>query len=159
MDALKALGHEHKIRVLWIDVICIDQDEPDERNQQVTLMSEIYGQASDVCVWLGEEDEASRTAFDFIKHELILLQDFDKLCNSQGTTEKWNCMLGVMKRGWFSRRWVVQEIALAKEATIYCGTQTIPWHEFADAVQLMVGKSLSQAFRLPLPSAHFIPFV
>src|ERR1051326_1042004 len=39
---------------------------------------------------------------------------------------------------WFSRRWVVQEIALAKEATLYCGREKIPWKDFADAVQLFV---------------------
>ena len=138
VNALKALRHCVHSRVLWIDVICIDQQESDERNRQVSLMSEIYGQAQKVCVWLGDEDTYTKCAFDFIQDEVIQLQDFDKLCNNPSTTDKWNAMLNVMKRPWFSRRWVVQDIALAREATIYCGRRQVPWNDFADAVQLMV---------------------
>jgi len=43
-----------------------------------------------------------------------------------------------MQRSWFSRRWVVQEIALAKKAKIYCGPDDIDWVEFAIAVELFV---------------------
>ena len=138
VDALKALRRKRRNRVLWIDVVCINQREPDEKNQQVSMMSEIYGQARNVCVWLGKEDEDSKVAFDFIREEVILLQDFDNLCKKQDATPKWNAMFNLMKRPWFSRRWVVQEIALAKEAMIYCGRQKIKWDDFADAVQLFV---------------------
>ena len=41
-----------------------------------------------------------------------------------------------MTKPWFSRRWVIQEIALAKRATIHCGTHQIPWSDFAEAVAL-----------------------
>lgn len=43
-----------------------------------------------------------------------------------------------MQRPWFSRRWVVQEIALARSATIYCGNDKIPWTNSAVAVELFV---------------------
>src|SRR2546421_286671 len=43
-----------------------------------------------------------------------------------------------MQRDWFSRRWVVQEIALARSALIYCGTDMISWNKFAVAVELFV---------------------
>ena len=44
----------------------------------------------------------------------------------------------IQNRPWFSRRWVVQEIALAKSARIYCGRDWIEWEDFADAVSLFV---------------------
>ena len=138
VNALKALRHRVHSRMLWIDVVCINQTESDERNQQVSLMSEIYGQARNVCVWLGDEDKYTKSAFDFIQKEVVQLQDFDKICNNPAKSDMWNAMLNVMKRPWFSRRWVVQEIALAREATIYCGRRQLPWKDFADAVQLMV---------------------
>ncbi|ORY07549.1 heterokaryon incompatibility, partial [Clohesyomyces aquaticus] len=42
---------------LWIDALCIDQDNNDERNHEVQLMGTIYTQALEVYVWLGETNE------------------------------------------------------------------------------------------------------
>lgn len=41
-----------------------------------------------------------------------------------------------MSKPYFSRRWVIQELALAREATLQCGEQTISWEEFATAVAI-----------------------
>ena len=46
--ALKALRHPHRDRYLWIDAICINQQDVGEKNHQVEMMSTIYGQASRV---------------------------------------------------------------------------------------------------------------
>jgi hypothetical protein len=104
------------------------------------MMAKIYGGASSVCIWLGEGDPDGRhaVALDFIKDEVLKLQSFDELCDNPEASHKWKAMLDLMKRPWFSRRWVVQEIALATSATIYCGEKTIPWKDFSDAVQLFV---------------------
>ncbi|KAF1953868.1 hypothetical protein CC80DRAFT_537139 [Byssothecium circinans] len=138
IGAFKALRNKRKERVLWVDAISIDQSNNQEKSQQVPMMSEIYGEAKSVCVWLGEGDDDSRMAFDFIQNEVTKLEDFDKLCESPDAAPKWNAMFSLMKRPWFSRRWIVQEIALAREARLYCGRKNIPWQDFADAVQLFV---------------------
>jgi hypothetical protein len=78
------------------------------------------------CVWLGEGDASSAMAIKFIKDEVLQLQNFDELCDSKEASKKWGALLELMQRKWFSRRWVVQEIALARTATIYCGTDFIP---------------------------------
>jgi hypothetical protein len=78
------------------------------------------------CVWLGEGDASSAMAIKFIKDEVLQLQNFDDLCDSKEASKKWGALLELMQRKWFSRRWVVQEIALAQTATIYCGTDFIP---------------------------------
>lgn len=136
--ALKALRHQGKDRCLWIDQVCVDQDNPSEKNFQVAMMSEIYGQASKVCIWLGEGDKSSHTALEFIKREVLQLQNFDELCGSEQATEKWNDLLVLMQRPWFSRRWVVQEVALAHRTVLYCGRDKITWKKFAVAVELFV---------------------
>jgi hypothetical protein len=79
------------------------------------------------CVWLGEGDATSAMAFKFIQKEVLQLQNFDELCDSKEASKKWGALLDLMQRQWFSRRWVVQEIALAREAVIYCGADKIPW--------------------------------
>jgi hypothetical protein len=38
-------------------------------------MSRIYGGASSVCIWIGEADKDSKAALDFIKNEVLRLQD------------------------------------------------------------------------------------
>ncbi|KAK0664574.1 heterokaryon incompatibility protein-domain-containing protein [Cercophora samala] len=135
--ALKYLRRTNHDRVLWIDAICIDQENHEERNHQVQMMSLIYTSASQVCVWLGEDNDDSATAISFI-HEIMQLENFDAIAANKDNATKWQSLLLLMQRPWFSRRWVVQEIALARKATIYCGKDEIAWQNFAVAVELFV---------------------
>ncbi|OCL14441.1 HET-domain-containing protein [Glonium stellatum] len=138
LNALRALRRPKKDCYFWIDAVCIDQDNLQEKNHQVEMMSEIYGRASRVCIWLGERDKSSEMALKFIKTEILQLQNFDELCADEQSSEKWGALLDLMQRPWFSRRWVVQEVALARKAVIYCGVDKISWREFAVAVELFV---------------------
>ncbi|KAF2120188.1 heterokaryon incompatibility protein-domain-containing protein [Lophiotrema nucula] len=115
-----------------------DDKDLREKNHQVEMMYDIYGNADGVCIWLGEANESSHIAIEFVKKEVSQLKNFDKLCESEHASKKWRALLELMQRRWFSRRWVVQEIALARKADIYCGPDTIPWKEFAIAVELFV---------------------
>ncbi|KAI0166475.1 heterokaryon incompatibility protein-domain-containing protein [Xylariaceae sp. FL1272] len=136
--ALKYLRKSDEARTLWIDAICINQDDPEERNHQVQMMSRIYTRAKQVCIWLGEDTHDSKVAIDFIRNEVMELQNFDMICSDKRYTRKWQALMMLMQAPWFSRRWVVQEIALARQAIVYCGKDWIPWKEFAVAVELFV---------------------
>jgi hypothetical protein len=136
--ALKYLRRNHKDRILWIDGICIDQEDSNERNHQVQMMSMIYNRAKKVCVWLGEDDDNSTMAIRFISEQIMHLDRFDSICKDEANTDNWQALLALMQRPWFRRRWVVQEIALARKAKIYCGQDKIPWKDFAIAVELFV---------------------
>lgn len=52
--ALRHLRHAEIFRVLWVDAVCIDQSNIDERSAQISLMRRIYSEAGTVLVWLGE---------------------------------------------------------------------------------------------------------
>jgi hypothetical protein len=67
-------------------------------------------------------------AFKFIQKEVLQLQNFDELCDNKDAGKKWGAFLDLMQRKWFSRRWAVQEIALARDAVIYCGQDKIAWN-------------------------------
>ena len=134
-SALKQLRYRDRPRYLWIDAICINQDDNSERNVQVALMDGVYGGASEVCVWLGDADENSSLALSFISR-VVILDDFDRLVADSRTPHEWAALSDLMKREWFSRRWVVQEIALAKAARLYCGDASTDWSDFAVAVSL-----------------------
>lgn len=135
--ALKYLRHPHKERILWIDALCINQANHEERNHQVQMMARIYSGATQACIWLGEDTDDSTTAIEFI-NEIMKLENIDTISAKKENASKWQSLLLLMQRPWFSRRWVVQEIALAKSATIYCGNDKIPWTNFAVAVELFV---------------------
>ena len=64
--ALRQLRTPDKSRALWIDQICINQDDIDERNKQVSLMHKIYSKAENVVIWLGEEGPDDEMAFRFV---------------------------------------------------------------------------------------------
>jgi hypothetical protein len=57
--ALKYLRHADNARLLWIDAICINQEDLHERAEQVGYMRDIYGYATRAMVWLGEPGENS----------------------------------------------------------------------------------------------------
>ncbi|XXH00245.1 hypothetical protein Hte_006587 [Hypoxylon texense] len=127
---------QHKKSRIWIDYICIDQLSVNEKNHQVPMMSHIYGEAERVFVWLGDEGEESRVAMEFVENRVLNLRDFDRLIRDENAVREWRALSALMKRQWFSRRWIVQEIAIAQNATLLCGPHKVEWRDFADAVSL-----------------------
>jgi hypothetical protein len=147
-SALRALRPRRRLRTLWIDAICINQENWEEKSQQVANMRKIYGMASRVCIWLGEADEDSKMAIDFIKHSVSNFKNLDDLFSNQDAILGWRAMTSLMQRPWFSRLWVVQEVVLSNNAELYCGTKTLAWTDFADAVSLFVEVEAA-TYRLP----------
>jgi Heterokaryon incompatibility protein (HET) len=97
----------------------IDQMNPEERSRQVSMMPHIYGYATNVCIWLGPADEESKKAMEFVKHEILQLEKFDKLTENAEHHKKWDALGGLMRRPWFSRRWVVQVSVLHALYLVY----------------------------------------
>ncbi|KAK3390618.1 heterokaryon incompatibility protein-domain-containing protein [Podospora didyma] len=55
--ALKRLRYRDKTRTLWVDAVCIDQADNNEKAVQVALMSDIYSRTARCLIWLGEEPD------------------------------------------------------------------------------------------------------
>lgn len=62
--ALRSLRHAGRVRILWIDALCINQNDPREREHQITLMRDIFEGCASCVVWLGDEDEETERIFD-----------------------------------------------------------------------------------------------
>jgi hypothetical protein len=144
-EALCHLGYERD-RVLWIDALCIDQENVEEKEQQVRNMDRIYQGAHNVCVWLGCGSPDDHSAMDAVPE---LLRSIEDDFRSPRLQSRWAMFGRLLQNDWFSRRWVVQEIALAKRATVHCGDREIPWLDFSDAISLYSSnKSLWYGFRI-----------
>ncbi|EAT90408.1 hypothetical protein SNOG_02196 [Parastagonospora nodorum SN15] len=134
-SALKRLRHSDSPVVLWVDALCINQQDDSEKSEQVQKMNEIYRKAYNVCIWLGTEDSDfhSSKAMLFIK-EVIDLKKLPRLLAEEKFIPQWASLFQLLKWSWFSRRWVIQELALAQEATVHCGHSTVHWDDFRDAI-------------------------
>ncbi|KAI0014205.1 heterokaryon incompatibility protein-domain-containing protein [Xylariaceae sp. FL0662B] len=142
-SALRHLRHPYGRRVLWVDAICIDQDDDDERGRQVRLMKQIFSQAQRVIVWLGQETFDVRNVFPFRSlygfvpgPEGVALgrsYDFtmDKMAAISLSDDDLRPLINLMERPWFRRLWILQEVAFAREVLLYCGKKRSRWETFA----------------------------
>lgn len=66
-SSLEHLRYDETVRVIWIDALCINQGDNEEKSWQVQLMKEIYERASFVTIWLGPADGTSDEVMDFLR--------------------------------------------------------------------------------------------
>lgn len=141
--ALRIFRSETEDVVIWVDALCINQGkEPEalkEKTAQVARMHEIYSEADYVCIWLGAGKNETAETFEFLR-TILDLSKLDDLVKKPETAEKWMLVVNLMKNRWFSRRWVIQELALAKSATVRWGDEKMQWSDFADAIALFMTK-------------------
>lgn len=137
--ALLRLRNNKKRIALWVDAICINQKNNEEKTQQLRQMAQVYLKADSVCVWLGEADKDGKSdrAMDFIT-EIMDFKNQENLFTGKMQAENWLALAELMRDRWFSRRWVVQEISLAAAASVYCGIKAVQWDDFAIAVTTLV---------------------
>lgn len=67
-DALHNLTKTLKLQTIWIDAICINQKDNNEKSHQISLMRDIYGKAKRVLIWLGDKTDESDEAIDWVKY-------------------------------------------------------------------------------------------
>jgi hypothetical protein len=118
---------------LWVDQICINQDNLAERSAQVGIMGRIYQTASSVVIWLGEADNTAIEAFAYIeKHSdftsSLLFLDVDRRREEiQRDIARSNVVWQLFSYPWFYRAWTFQELVLSQSAEIRCGHRSINW--------------------------------
>jgi heterokaryon incompatibility protein (HET) len=141
-QALRGLRYEDRERTLWVDAICINQENPREVDVQVARAGTVYEEARRVVVWLGQESHDSGLAIrtlDFLatqvmmdtKHSLFPAPDAIQTDWHLPETPlpydipTWTAIDSLLRRPWFTRVWVQQELHLADEAIFHCGAEEI----------------------------------
>lgn len=133
---------------IWIDQLCINQADLSERSQQVAMMDRIYGEATKVISWLGEEDShtdkavtllnvlASRSSQEYSDPSFNLAQ-----LEQEFSSEQWLALSSLLSRPYFKRAWVVQEVTLANpnQLVFICGHRVILRDSLVNCSQFLQG--------------------
>jgi hypothetical protein len=143
--ALRHIRHESEDILVWADALCINQVDNEERELQVLKMRDIYSTATDVVGWLGASKDDSDLAMDSIKRlgEGAICQNLhlsDDLTSSQldclsalleaiGPEDE-IAIRSLFQRQFWTRRWIVQEMVLAKRLTLMCGRRKLKFEAF-----------------------------
>jgi len=160
-QALRQLQTEKPI-CLWVDAICINQNDDLEKGEQVANMTEIYKAAASVFAWLGPSANDSDAAMDAIERlgedaikagqldlsrEVMykiwdpdpeglldsVRQPFQDLSERIGLDYQQVAIKSLSERGYWHRTWITQEFALASTLVIACGSKRLQFREFSAA--------------------------
>jgi hypothetical protein len=147
---------------IWTDAICINQGaekQDKEKNTQVAQMGDVYANAVQSIIWLGECAKSIgkvMTGLDRISGEAIAAgfndleeEDIKRWPDLGPAEQKVNIknklmeliprttkgfplrdLIGVSKRPWFTREWVQQELAVSKDFMFICGKWTVPGENY-----------------------------
>lgn len=152
---------------IWVDAVCINQNDEKEKSHQVGIMSEIFKRASEVLVWLGPSEIGSKEALEVLKQ--IGDQALQLRGHKQNSSEHTNTALDkkivdrdvfhalrirwfpdgvpnfdlestqrILQRPWFRRVWILQEAALNENANFYCGSHSISKHVFQAGARMII---------------------
>lgn len=167
-SALQQFRHPDRERLLWADAICINQADIVERGHQVAVMRKIYNGASNVLIWLGGEtgtDEDAFGAIDILNEKLPLeyglLQETRANVsmadiNAAGqflSKPRWQALGRLFENPWFSRVWVIQEVAYGKDAMVFRGSRSVSWTIFRSVASRILGHHLSNWLEASQPDA------
>lgn len=125
---LQQLRHNRYNRFIWIDAICIDQNNPSDKDNQIPLMRDIYEYAECVYIWLGEATPFEKGALQIMPAltEKLLSVSPDARIDPRNpgsfelaglptpSHEIWRAFGAIMTRQWWSRLWTLQEVVVAK---------------------------------------------
>jgi hypothetical protein len=126
--------------VIWVDAICINQEDNNERSEQVRMMRTIYEEAHHVSVWLGPEESNSNYAIDLLKtihksrqNKDLILQRFRR----PDIHQYLNAQAALYHRTYWGRVWIIQELVLAKKIWVFCGKDYVSWDAFESTRDLI----------------------
>lgn len=121
---------------VWIDALCISQDDIAERSATVMAMDQIYSHAKCVTVWLGREDMFGKLAIqclsklwfpaagnrlaqsDILPYQKNSIEAYKKAQIPQISDKEWIALAALYLRQNFRRLWCLQEMVLAKDVVM-----------------------------------------
>lgn len=134
---------------IWCDGLCINQADTVEKAQQVRNMLRIFEKADSVIAWLGPSDRWTQSLFDVLNCPKV--EDLDLIFQSNSSDREHNpeCLKNIydiiaaagehLRRPWFRRTWVRQEVFGTSNLKLYCGGKTTSLPGFLSAIRRISG--------------------
>jgi hypothetical protein len=143
-SALRRVRAASQGQVIWVDALCINQLDVNERGHQVGYMPQIFSHATKVWAYLGEledlppvaEDPLTSSRENALVWEARLLETIGLLHGEEpnGSLQTHRKAISTfLRRRWFSRAWCLQEIGLSHDTTFLCGSFHFPWTNLKSA--------------------------
>ncbi|KAM7183081.1 Heterokaryon incompatibility protein (HET) domain containing protein [Rhypophila sp. PSN 637] len=173
--ALQHLRTSRTARTLWIDAICINQDDGIEKATQITKMGSIYSLAYRVVIWLGPEKDDSDIALSVLKEVGFQVESPSQssIYPSPVATRPnlWrsdtplsldqnvrDAIKSLVLRPWFYRLCVIQEVQLASTISILqCGPHDISLPVFVNSLQFLAQNSMTYVPASTMASCRRLP--
>jgi hypothetical protein len=148
-DALFSFRRTDMPIQLWVDALCINQQDNDERTRMVKIMTDIYRNASYVAVWVGPSTSSTTLAVELIHSLEAKFSDFKSV--ALGTTpwseveamglphpldSRWKVLDQFLSHPWFRRVWTIQEVSVTRKAVFCCGPHKVDFETLYMAVVL-----------------------
>ena len=131
LSALKHLRLKDRPRRVWVDAICINQHDMEERNAQVRMMARIYRTASRTVVYLGSipgsVSDAMSSMFELHGRGLLTVNELLQHRHVDALQD-------LLSSAWFSRIWVLQEVYMAKSTIALLGSDSYDWKDLVSLV-------------------------
>ncbi|KAI9640035.1 hypothetical protein NHQ30_011597 [Ciborinia camelliae] len=121
--------------VLWVDAICINQDDISERNRQLTIMPYIYERAKLVVIWLRNDDHIKPPIWPEPKK----IPPFEMSDHTEQYMEQqllYRYLIKICSNEYWNRLWIIQEIGKARKLMISFGQELIDWQLFVETITL-----------------------
>lgn len=155
---LRRIRLPDRTRTVWIDALCINQNDIREKAQQVSFMGRIYKSSKGNLIYLGQGTKTLYQGLDDVQSiakcsvELTELSEASPVIISQffgsaQTPYDWSCIEKFYNSTWFRRLWIFQEAALAPKSACILGDTTIDFYLVAQAAALLLKLARASKFR------------
>ncbi|APA09178.1 hypothetical protein sscle_04g039480 [Sclerotinia sclerotiorum 1980 UF-70] len=165
-SALRHLRDSSRGQLLWVDAICIDQTNDNEKSKQVVQIGRVYQVARNTVIYLGESTESSKLLLQVIQRSHDRSLDFqnstamDKLAaisKSMDLDKVKDLFLDILERPWFTRIWVLQELIFSANPWVQCGQLRVKWKQLFNAFEtISISISGSRPSRLHESLGRFV---
>lgn len=145
--ALQTIRQKQEPMILWVDRVCINQEDADEKATQIRLLPHIFQRAISVLAFTGDGPEIERAietlmqirAKGAVKLWPKSLPPIPPSWNSRTVPVRedpvWQDIQRLFTSPWFRRAWVVQEVVLAVSVRIVCRKWVVDWNDLYSATQ------------------------
>lgn len=115
-------------RYLWVDAICVEQQNDEEKGFQVRNMLLIYQRATRVIAWLGEAHPLARSLLNAVNDSARYPMGTNKTTDIHlDVDQACTALQNLYMKPWYRRIWVQQEIFAARSLVFQWGSHTFSW--------------------------------